>query len=317
MLFSAFESVLRPLPGSRLFDCGVHHCEKSCHTPSRLPAPCPRSPSLVQTCPCGKHTLDASSAAFFPPSARLTRTSCQDPIPTCDSVCDKPLDGCAHACASKCHTGPCPPCSVMLVRPCRCGSTTRELRCSEAQAHTDGIQDEILCDRACTALRSCGRHQCNRVCCPLASLASASRGKGKRKAALDHEAVVDEAGWHACDLVCGKMLSCGNHTCEERDHRGACPTCLRSSFEEMICYCGRTILEPPIPCGTRINCQHPCARPRLPCGHPKTPHACHEDPTPCPTCPVLTEKQCACGKKMVPNVRCSQEKVSCGTTCGK
>jgi transcriptional repressor NF-X1 len=33
--------------------------------------------------------------------------------------------------------------------------------------------------------------------------------------------------------VCGKPLSCGNHRCEERDHRGPCPPCFRSSFEEV------------------------------------------------------------------------------------
>lgn len=38
---------------------------------------------------------------------------------------------------------------------------------------------------------------------------------------------------------------------------------------------------------------------------------------PCPPCPFLTSKPCACGKNVVNNVRCSQEKVSCGTACGK
>ena len=58
-----------------------------------------------------------------------------------------------------------------------------------------------------------------------------SQGKGKKKAVPQTE-ILDPEGWHVCDLVCGKPLSCGNHDCEERDHRGACPSCLRSSFEE-------------------------------------------------------------------------------------
>lgn len=29
--------------------------------------------------------------------------------------------------------------------------------------------------------------------------------------------------------------------------------------------------------------------------------SCHEDPTPFPPCPFLTIKECACGKKVVPN----------------
>lgn len=302
---------------SRPFDCGIHHCEQACHVPSSTPAPCPRSPSLVTSCPCGKHALEASSAPFFPPNTKLVRTACTDPVPTCESTCMKPLEGCSHTCAAKCHTGPCPPCSIVIVRPCRCGATTRDVRCAEDQRRMRGELEEILCERSCNAMRACGKHQCNRPCCPLASLAAASKGKGKRRAAQGFDGFADEAGWHECDLVCGKPLTCGNHVCEERDHKGPCPSCLRSSFEEMVCYCGRTVLDPPIPCGTRINCRYPCNRPPLACGHPKTQHACHEDPTPCPPCPFLTTKLCACGKKTVDNVRCSQEKVSCGTTCGK
>jgi transcriptional repressor NF-X1 len=85
----------------------------------------------------------------------------------------------------------------------------------------------------------------------------------------------------------------------------------------MVCHCGRTVLMPPIPCGTRLRCVHPCTRPPPACGHSRTPHACHDDAMPCPPCPFLTSKTCACGKKAVGNVRCSQEKVSCGTPCGK
>ncbi|OCH93354.1 hypothetical protein OBBRIDRAFT_328385 [Obba rivulosa] len=305
----------------RPFDCGTHRCSQPCHSPSRVPPPCPRSPSILTHCPCGKHEISPSSAPYFPPGMLLARTSCTDPVPTCESICMKPLEGCEHACAVRCHTGPCPPCSISLVRPCRCGSSTRDVRCSEYQA---GLREsdehrEILCDRPCGALRACGRHQCTRLCCPLASLAGAAKGKGKKRvdSALELSALAGDAGWHECDLVCGKLLGCGNHRCEERDHRGVCPPCLRSSFEEMVCYCGRTILEPPIPCGTRIRCTFPCSRPPPLCGHPKTQHSCHEDPTPCPPCPFLATKQCACGKKMVDNVKCSQEKVSCGQKCGK
>ncbi|KZT70504.1 hypothetical protein DAEQUDRAFT_708602 [Daedalea quercina L-15889] len=300
-------------PCDRPFDCGIHRCAKPCHPPSP-PAPCPNSPSLVTHCPCGKHSLNPSSARHFQPGTKLPRTACTDPVPTCESICMKPLEGCDHACAVRCHTGPCPPCKIMLVRPCRCGSTTRDIPCFEAREGGE----EILCSRPCGALRACGRHQCARLCCPLATLASAAKGKGKGKKHANNDGrILDEAGWHECDLPCGKLLACGNHHCELRDHRGACPSCLRSSFEELICNCGRTILEPPIPCGTRISCHYPCARPPPPCGHPKAQHACHEDPIPCPPCPFLASKPCACGKKMVDNVRCSQEKVSCGTPCGK
>lgn len=78
-----------------------------------------------------------------------------------------------------------------------------------------------------------------------------------------------------------------------------------------------TVVLPPIACNTQIDCRHPCIR-ASECGHPQMPHACHEDPA-CPPCPFLMEKACACGKKRVANVRCSQDqkRVSCGTPCGK
>jgi transcriptional repressor NF-X1 len=249
-------------------------------------------------------------------------------MPTCKSLCLKQLDDCSHACSSPCHHRSCPPCRVKLARPCRCGATTRNVECHGGQG---GTRTEILCDRPCPALRNCGKHQCNRICCPLASFVG-NKGKGKKKAEED---TLDEHGWHICDIVCGKPLSCGNHTCEESDHRGPCPPCLRSSFEEVrfpscsppdrsvdydlqrFCHCSQTVLEPPIPCGTKIFCSYPCGRPSPPCGHTKHPHLCHEDPQPCPLCSFLTSKRCACGKKMVDNVTCSREKVFCGLPCGK
>lgn len=323
----------------RPFDCNLHRCVKQCHPPSSSPPPCPRSSSITTHCPCGKHPISPNYALSFPNNALLSRNSCSDPIPNCTSTCLKPLDGCNHVCSSRCHSGPCPPCTIMVVRPCRCGATTRDVRCYSLQLQFTSPSSspaEILCDKPCQALRACGRHQCNRLCCPLASLA-AVKGKGKKRnqVAVD-EGVLDEGGLHECDLICGKMLGCGNHRCDERDHRGMCPPCLRSSFEEvgsiyilfdvfigsdasveMICHCNHTILDPPVPCGTRINCTYPCSRPPPPCGHPSTQHSCHEDPTPCPPCPFLTSKACACGKREMGNVRCSQEKVSCGVVCGK
>jgi transcriptional repressor NF-X1 len=182
---------------------------------------------VLTHCPCGKHSISPDAADFFPRNARLVRTVCTDPIPKCRSTCQKPLDGCTHVCSSPCHEGPCPPCSIPLVRPCRCGSITRTIKCSQYNSDED-----VLCDRPCTALRACRRHQCNRLCCPLAAL-SGGKGKGKKKGPLTMLEEDDSTGLHACDLLCGKTLSCGNHACEERDHRGACPPCLRSSFDEV------------------------------------------------------------------------------------
>ena len=222
---------------SRPFACAVHQCNQPCHPPSRTPPPCPLSPALTTPCPCGKHPLNPSSAPFFPPSlpaARLLRTACTDLIPTCTSLCLKPLSGCAHACAMRCYAGPCPPCFIPLVRPC--GATTRNVPCSAVGSVAPA--PEILCDRLCGALRTCAHHQCTRVCYPLVALAGTGAAKGKSRkrrggAAAGPQDIVDEAGWHECNLVCGKPLAYGNHRCEERDHKGPCPSCLLSSFEEV------------------------------------------------------------------------------------
>ncbi|KAK0192391.1 hypothetical protein F5146DRAFT_1102355 [Armillaria mellea] len=300
----------------RLYDCGEHACQKSCHPPSSVVAQCPFSPNTITTCPCGKRTI-------APPGVGVTqydfasRSTCSASIPTCNSPCGKLRATCDHPCNAKCHTGECPPCSEELVRPCRCGNTRRSIKCGDLY-DKDHHEIDILCNKACTALRACGRHECHRLCCPLASLAV--KGKGKKRMIGSLEEIGEgPGGLHECDLICGKMLSCDNHQCEEQDHRGPCGPCLRSSFEELICFCGRTVLEPPIPCGTKIRCSYPCSMPDPPCGHPKTPHVCHGDNIPCPPCVFLTERLCACGKKEVGNIRCSlpREKVSCGTVCGK
>ncbi|KAF8327167.1 uncharacterized protein EI90DRAFT_3225407 [Cantharellus anzutake] len=292
-----------------LFSCGVHMCQKPCHPHPLSELSCPSDPSVVKTCPCGKTPLSAS------------RSSCTDSIPTCGSTCRKELQTCSHPCLVPCHTGECPPCSTQISVPCRCGETVRYVSCSARQLQVLQGNNEVTCTTRCTAMRHCGKHACNRDCCPLAAHAKQARRNKKRRAA---EPLVDAAtleaedvqGWHACNFPCNKPLSCGKHRCELQDHRGICPPCLQSSFEEAVCNCGRTVLEPPVACGTQIQCNFPCVRPDPACGHPKTPHPCHED-GPCPPCPHLITKLCACGKTNVNNIRCSQEKVPCGKVCGR
>jgi len=272
-------------------------------------------PTSVTTCPCGKHPLLELIDE--------QRSKCSDPIPTCNSSCGKQLQGCTHCCSAICHLEACPPCTIPVTVICRCGSTTRFVPCSERQHEIAQGQENFLCDKVCGALRLCGRHQCSRTCCPLAVVSRNKVGKGKKNKHGSQQFLIDkelenaEKHWHECDLVCGKMLGCGSHRCSDADHRGPCPPCLQSSFDELVCHCGRTVVVPPVPCGTRINCTFPCDQPPPPCGHAKTPHSCHEDPEHCPPCPFLTTRRCACGKSNVSNVRCSQEKVSCGQPCGK
>ncbi|WWD00950.1 hypothetical protein V866_007888 [Kwoniella sp. B9012] len=289
-------------PCDRLFDCGVHPCKETCHPHPIHPLHCPLSPDAITHCACGTTTLSSLGA---------TREDCLAPIPTCSAKCPKSRP-CGHACPKKCHTGPCPPCHEEVIRTCRCGQSQLLVPCDELRERAERGEGEVTCERVCKALRSCGRHECGRLCCPLWE--QAFRSKKQRNE--DYNPYTED-DLHKCHLTCGKLLSCGTHTCPKPDHKGPCGRCLQASYDELICHCGNTVVYPPVACGTTINCIYPCDRPAPACGHPKSPHSCHESPE-CPPCPYLTDKPCACGKDpAVKNVRCSQDRVSCGQQCGE
>ncbi|OCF33712.1 transcriptional repressor NF-X1 [Kwoniella heveanensis BCC8398] len=290
----------------RLFDCGIHPCQETCHPHPIHPLKCPKSPEVVTHCPCGTTLL--SSLPGYP------RPDCLAPIPTCTSQCPKNRP-CGHPCPKKCHTGPCPPCHEEVVKTCRCGQSQLLVPCDELRERAERGEDEVTCERVCKALRSCGRHECGRLCCPLWELAKFKNRKQAQR--NDDRDLYQDDDLHKCHLTCGRMLSCGLHTCPKPDHKGPCGRCLQASYDELICHCGNTVIYPPVACGTTINCPYPCDRPAPACGHPKTSHPCHESPE-CPPCPYLTNKSCACGKDpSVKNVRCSQDRVSCGQPCGR
>ncbi|WFD07357.1 FKBP12-associated protein [Malassezia vespertilionis] len=270
------------------FACGHHTCKKTCHVRAPSTPRCPYDPSVATTCACGRIPVRG-------------RSDCRDPIPSCATACGKQL-ACSHTCTAVCHSGACPPCTARVTQVCRCGAQKRSIACSASAT-------QFTCDAPCRAQRHCGKHQCARRCCPLAYQATLS----KRHAAIQE---LDPDALHACDEPCRRMLRCGKHTCEAACHRGACPPCLRSSFAEVACHCGRTVLEPPVPCGTTVRCLYTCARPDPPCGHPKVPHACHDDATPCPPCVYLTSRKCVCGKQTLHAVPCSRAHMQCGEACG-
>lgn len=302
---TVIEGVERPAyfscdePCSRPFDCGKHTCRKICHPLEAEEPACPSAPSRISSCPCGAMAV-------------TTRTSCSDPIPTCDAICSKPLAGCDHACPKKCHLGQCPPCTVSVSSPCRCGESKMTTTCAERQREEQEGNQEVLCSTVCKALRHCGKHQCGAVCCPLYFQAKSKSKRRPNQAELEQQ---DPAGFHTCHVQCGKRLQCGRHNCPLECHRGACPPCLQASFEDLVCHCGRTVLEPPVACGAQIVCNFPCTRPPPACGHPKVPHNCHEE-EPCPPCVFLTDRICHCGKHVIKNTPCSRTRVGCGTQCG-
>ncbi|XP_050308291.1 protein shuttle craft [Anthonomus grandis grandis] len=259
---------------NKLLLCGNHKCQKQCH-PEECDI-CETDIDIIKSCYCGKTAL------------KNPRTSCLDPIPCCDNICGKQLicgpPSNPHLCRVKCHAGKCPPCpSTTLIR-CRCGHMDKEIACLKLTSKAD----DQRCDKKCTKKRLCGKHTCKQKCC------------------IEIE--------HICPLPCNKLLTCGLHRCDLTCHSGRCPPCIETSFEEMFCECGASVLYPPIPCGTKPPlCQKPCSKPR-PCGHPPN-HECH--PGTCPPCYVLTKQWCFGKHEQRSCIPCNQHSFSCGLPCGK
>lgn len=286
----------------RPFDCGLHSCKKACHPQDSSPAHCPKSPDSVTRCPCGKTRL-TDIPGFTP------RTSCEDPIPNCLEPCGKMLP-CGHSCDQICHTGPCGTCMRRVPIACQCGRNSAMSICHQ------GDINPPQCFRQCKTTLHCGRHACNERCCPGEQ--NAIERQALRRKLKSHLRPTDEdiEAEHICTRICGRLLKCGRHTCPELCHKGACNTCREAIFEEVSCNCGRSILYPPQPCGTKPpSCSFPCARPKS-CGHPQTAHNCHTDEESCPKCPFLTEKECLCGKRVMKNVPCWLTDARCGQVCG-
>lgn len=256
--------------------CGNHKCKDCCHSGDCRP--CKSSPEQATSCPCGKM-----------PIVLEQRKSCLDPIPLCNGICNKTLRcGKAahpHHCTNKCHHGNCPPCNKQTAVKCRCGHMDQMIKCRQLSTRAD----DARCKKRCVKKRSCGKHKCNQECC------------------IDID--------HICPMPCNYTLSCGKHKCDQPCHRGNCPPCYRSSFEELYCECGAEVIYPPVPCGTKKPpCKRPCSR-QHPCDHPVQ-HNCHSAAV-CPPCMIFTTKWCFGQHEQRKTIPCIQESFSCGLACNK
>uniref|UniRef100_A0A8C4Z5I2 Nuclear transcription factor, X-box binding 1 n=1 Tax=Gadus morhua TaxID=8049 RepID=A0A8C4Z5I2_GADMO len=257
--------------------CALHQCQQPCH--SGACQACPRSPSLVKSCPCGQTPLAKLLELGY-----AERHTCTDPIPSCGKSCSKPLpcgsNDIIHMCEALCHEGPCGPCSLFSSIKCRCGS--------KAKVRARAAQLIFTCEKRCMKKRACGRHKCNDLCC-----------------SVDHR----------CPQICSHKLGCGLHRCQEPCHRGNCDPCWQASFEELACHCGQTILYPPIACGTLPpECKNLCTR-RHECDH-QVFHNCHSEER-CPPCTYLTQKWCMGKHEQRSNIACHLQDISCGLACNK
>lgn len=290
-------------------DCGNHFCERSCHLQDSHEHRCPLNPQIAKTCHCGALKIET----LIPGG----RKSCLEPIPTCDNICGKKLP-CGHECIWKCHEGECSPCYKQFTQKCSCHYSQFTVSCKFLQ---DGGVPK--CKHKCQALLNCRRHRCNNICCldePVAMTRERERKKQIRKLMLsaNEDQSMEIEAVHICTRDCGKLLSCGKHYCSNGCHSGPCPPCPEQILDDLVCSCGRTVVESPYRCGTKLPpCPFPC--PRVPeCGHPQIPHNCHEDDKECPKCTKLVTRECQCHRKIpVKNVMCFQSVVSCGNVCGE
>lgn len=292
---------------NKYLDCGVHNCKLSCHSRCDYEHVCPLKPKENETCYCGKQLVSTILGH--------NRSSCEEPIPSCDSVCEKNL-ACGHKCTAKCHFGDCPPCRRICSTKCGCESQVFDVPCAFIQSGSTA-----KCRRRCTALMDCRRHRCSEVCCSFEKRAlereRIRKKKFRGKITTDSDEVIETI--HQCTMVCNRQLNCGEHFCQMTCHNGPCIPCLESSMDDWYCTCGRTVLRAPIRCGSmKPRCKYQCTI-LPPCGHPRVEHECHDPSVSCPKCPYLVEKLCVCGKETVKGVQCYRpdSSVSCGKSCTK
>ncbi|MBN3315137.1 NFXL1 protein, partial [Atractosteus spatula] len=221
---------------------------------------------------------------------------------SCGQVCDREFKpSCGHRCLLLCHPGPCPPCPKMVTVTCFCKKARPVPRRCSAKAWS--------CKQTCGRRLPCGQHPCQSLChegdcqpCPRVSTQRCLCGRSVA------ERLCASPVWQ-CEQVCGRTLSCGNHTCERVCHQGPCGECPRSG--NRACPCGKSKCS--LPCTEDVpTCGDTCDK-VLECGLHTCSMRCHRGP--CETCRQEVEKQCRCGKhtKRMP---CHKEYL-CESKCTK
>ncbi|CDF89520.1 ZYBA0S04-06216g1_1 [Zygosaccharomyces bailii CLIB 213] len=287
------------------YSCGLHSFVESCRAGPAISKmlPCPFSPQLLKTCPCGRTLLNELGN---------NRKNCTDYVPTCESRCGKPLPCGKHTCPFTCHSGDCmDPCTQFDKISCQCESKHYIVPCQ--------FKQKARCHTKCESLMSCRRHRCIERCCSGKPSAEKRMKTPFSSRELQDETLVEAE--HICLKDCNLTLSCGIHKCRRKCHPGKCPPCLESDPNDLVCPCGKTVVTAPVRCGVRLPpCPYPCisvVRDGYPCGHKPMPHCCHPVEEPCPPCTASVFKPCKCGKKSKVRTLCFQQDVSCGQICNK
>lgn len=342
----------------RVTDCGQHRCKRICHTgPCECPYK-PEVALKTYACNCRQNRSELDAAPLLrgrdgrPMSKEKledfytilqSRKSCTDPLPSCGRECGKKFD-CGHKCEGICHEE-CEPCTKAVELSCRCGGESYSFPCPEVVSASrlaglsgpvvfDEVKEEMnkngwnsnnvknnnnnnhranenakaqlakvfadlrVCEKPCHKLLTCLRHMCMEICC------------GKKI--------------HGdCDRTCGTVKACGNpeHRCELKCHPRNldCQSCDVVTNEAVVCPCGKTVSEPPLPCGFELqSCGLFCGK-ELPCGH-KCSLRCHSGPC-VGECAEKVSAKCMQHHTTVPYIPChvahyKPHLVRCGQQCG-
>ncbi|XP_022200725.2 NF-X1-type zinc finger protein NFXL1 [Nilaparvata lugens] len=157
---------------------------------------------------------------------------------------------------------------------------------------------------------SCG-HQCLLLChpgpcppCPKMVQSHCHCGK-----AAPRPQRCSNKHW-SCGETCGKLLTCGKHTCDHLCHSGTCAPCPRQSTQKCLCQRNSAVRE----CAQPFwKCEQVCGKP-LACGNHRCEVVCHSGA--CDQCALTQTRRCPCGKceHVLP---CDRDTPTCGDTCGK
>ncbi|KAK9820436.1 hypothetical protein WJX72_010343 [[Myrmecia] bisecta] len=270
--------------------CGRHTCQQVCHTGNC--GGCPREGP--RSCPCGK--------------VAYTNLRCDEEAPTCGSTCDQLLPCGEHRCAERCHTGPCSAtCRAITIKSCACGRTQKQAPCFE----------NFRCERRCTNMKPCGRHQCKRRCCD-GNCQPCEEVCGRRLSAAPSAQVplwplprVQPVSFVAARTLAKKAVSDTPPAVQVAEEVQAHPPPLSP-------FAGAAGSGEGEACEV---CMRRCEREK-PCGHP-CPLPCHSA-EPCPLCNVEVQQGCHCGRSLVAVVchALQQEEeraelLCCGKACHK
>ena len=180
------------------------------------------------------------------------------------------------------------------------------------------LGDGVACNHTCTLL-------CHPGPCPVCS------AQTQRTCPCGKSSKIVKCGSSSallCGDVCGKMLSCGLHACQDLCHVGACAACPVKI--KLDCFCGHSSKE--VPCSNQVDpnekycCDLVCNK-DLSCGHHKCEEPCH--PGSCEPCKLEVDAvtTCPCGKtslgklyktkSLEPRKSCTDPVPVCGKTCGR